>query len=166
MIFLTVGTQFPFDRLVKQVDEMAGRDCFDEPVFAQIGEALYRPRNFEWTSSLEKASFETYIKDASCVIGHAGMGTIMTALENERPILVMPRMSRYGEAVNDHQLAIARKFDRLGYLLAAYDERELPEKFVKLCSVRLRRRKGRAEAVAARIARFLGELPFAERCPY
>lgn len=162
MIFLTVGTQFPFDRLVKAVDEAAGQNGFDEKIFAQIGADAYCPRNIEAVSSLEKALFDKHFHEAGSVISHAGMGTITMALESGKPLLVMPRLREHDEVVNDHQLAIARKFEQLGYLLVAYEAQELPAKIKKLKSFVPRRRQSQAKVVAERISRFLNELSESE----
>lgn len=158
MIFLTVGTQFPFDRLVKTIDELISQNGFEQDIFAQIGNSTYRPRSFEYVESLEKSEFDRSVQEASGIISHAGMGTITMALKHSRPILVMPRLKKYGEVVNDHQVAITKKFEKLGYLLAAYNTEELPEKFEQLRTFVPRKRKAQPQAVAGRIARFLNEL--------
>lgn len=158
MIFLTVGTQFPFDRLVEFVDDAVSQDGFKEEIFAQIGESSYRPRNFEGVSSLEKRLFDKRIREASGIISHAGIGTIMMALDNRKPVLVMPRLSKYGEVVNDHQVAIARKFEELGRILVAYDTKDLLQKMKQLRTFVPCKRKAQPQAVAERIARFLHEL--------
>jgi UDP-N-acetylglucosamine transferase subunit ALG13 len=158
MIFLTVGTQFPFDRLVRAVDEAVGQNGFKETVFAQIGDSSYQPLNFEAVSSLEKKVFDNYILKASGIISHAGMGTIMVALENHKPLLVMPRLKRYGEVVNDHQNVLARKFGELGHILVAYSEEEFPEKLRELKTFVPKPRENQAKAVADRITKFLDEL--------
>jgi UDP-N-acetylglucosamine transferase subunit ALG13 len=116
MIFLTVGTQFPFDRLVRAVDEAAGRNGFDEQIFAQVGTGSYRPKNFEAVPSLAKEIFDERLYEADSIISHAGIGTITMALEHNKPLLVMPRLARYDDVVNDHQLALAEKFEQLGHL--------------------------------------------------
>ena len=54
MIFVTVGTQFPFDRLLRTVDDAFDKGLINEEVFAQTGESNYKPRNFEVTTSLQK----------------------------------------------------------------------------------------------------------------
>jgi len=113
MIFLTVGTQFPFDRLVRAVDDIIEEGLISEALFAQIGESSYKPRNFESVACLEKGIYDDYVKQASSIIGHAGMGTINMALYNHKPLLVMPRLKRYNEVVNDHQLAVARRISFL-----------------------------------------------------
>jgi beta-1,4-N-acetylglucosaminyltransferase len=158
MIFLTVGTQFPFDRLVRAVDEAFEKGLIDEKVFAQIGETSYKPKNFESAATLEKKVFDEQIKQASSIIGHAGMGTITMALDNQKPLLVMPRLKKYGEVVNDHQVAIAQKFEELGYLLAAYEAEGLQKGIRNLKSFMPRQRTANPQAVANRIRCFLDNL--------
>ena len=158
MIFLTVGTQFPFDRLVKSVDQAFDGRLIEEEIFAQIGETSYKPLNFESVVSLEKNVFDKRLREASSVISHAGMGTITMALKNHKPLLVMPRLKRYREHVNDHQVATARKFEELGHILAVYDAKDLPNGIRKLKNFVPRERKANPEAVADRIHRFLNSL--------
>jgi UDP-N-acetylglucosamine transferase subunit ALG13 len=86
------------------------------------------------------------------------MGTITMALERKKPLLVMPRLRKYGEVVNDHQLVIARKFEQLGYLLVAYEAEDLPAKVGKLKSFVPQDRQPQAKIVADRISAFLNEL--------
>jgi UDP-N-acetylglucosamine transferase subunit ALG13 len=86
------------------------------------------------------------------------MGTITMALKNHKPLLVMPRLKRYREHVNDHQVATARKFEELGHILAVYDAKDLPNGIHKLKNFVPRERKANPEAVADRIHRFLNSL--------
>jgi UDP-N-acetylglucosamine transferase subunit ALG13 len=158
MILLTVGTQFPFDRLVKAIDEAAGQNLFEEEIWAQVGQSSYQPRNFKSVKFLEKHLFEQWAQKASKVISHAGMGTITMAMENEKPLLVMPRLKKHGEVVNDHQVAIAKKFEELGHILAAYEPSDLQEKIVALKNFVPRRRKPQADVVTKRILKFLNDL--------
>jgi len=76
MIFLTVGTLFPFDRLVRAVDEAVGEGLLAEEVFAQIGRGGYHPRHMEWAESIDRQAFTDYVAKARAIIGHAGTGTI------------------------------------------------------------------------------------------
>lgn len=158
MIFLTVGTQFPFDRLVKSLDQAFDEGLIDEEIFAQIGQGSYQPRNFDSVTTLDKDLFDKHLKDASSIISHAGMGTITMAFENKKPLLVMPRLAKYGEVVNDHQKAIAKKFSELGYLLVAYDVEDLPEGIRKLKNFVPNERKVNPKPVADRINLFLNSL--------
>jgi len=158
MIFLTVGTQFPFDRLVQAVDDAFDECSVDEEIFAQIGESSYKPRNFKSVASLEKKVFDEYLQEATGIISHAGMGTITMALKNHKPLLVMPRMKRYKEHVNDHQVATAKKFEELCHILVAYDTKDLPQKMKQLKTFVPRRREAQPHAVAERIERFLSNL--------
>jgi UDP-N-acetylglucosamine transferase subunit ALG13 len=158
MIFLTVGTQFPFDRLVKSLDQAFDEGLIDEEVFAQIGQSSYHPRNFDSVTTLDKDLFDKHLEEASSIISHAGMGTITMAFENKKPLLVMPRLAKYGEVVNDHQKAIAKKFSELGYLLVAYDVEDLPEGVRKLKNFVPNERRVDPKPVADRIHLFLESL--------
>ena len=158
MIFLTVGTQFPFDRLVKSIDGLIAQNGFDEEIFSQIGNSKYQPKNFKAVVSLEKQLFDKYMRNASYIISHAGMGTITMALEANKPLLVIPRRRKYGEVVNDHQVAIAKKFEQLSHLLVAYETEQIPEKLEQLKTFVPRKRQAQPHAVAERIKQFLKEL--------
>lgn len=155
MIFLTVGTQFPFDRLVRAVDDIIGEGLISETVFGQIGQNACEPRNFEAVARMEKAEFDKHLTQASAIIGHAGMGTISMALNHHKPLLAMPRLKKYGEVVNDHQLDIARKFSQLGHILAAYGVEDLPQGVRRLADFVPKQRRPAAQAVADRVRRFL-----------
>jgi UDP-N-acetylglucosamine transferase subunit ALG13 len=159
MIFLTVGTYpLPFDRLLMAVDEAIKNGVIEEEVFAQVGLSGYIPRNMDYAKMLDKETFDSHFQKASGIISHAGMGTITMALSNHKPLLAMPRLKRYREVVNDHQLAIAKKFSELGHILVAYDTEDLPERIHQLKSFVPRERKANPEAVAERIRCFLNSL--------
>jgi beta-1,4-N-acetylglucosaminyltransferase len=158
MIFLTVGTQFSFDRLVKAVDQALDAIGLDEEIYAQVGDSSYRPRNFETASHLEKQRFDDCMRKASSIISHAGMGTITMALDNGKSLLVMPRQKKYGEVVNDHQMAIAKKYEQLGHILVAYNEVELPDRLKQLKDFVPMERQAQCEAVIERIARYLQKI--------
>jgi UDP-N-acetylglucosamine transferase subunit ALG13 len=155
MIFLTVGTVLPFDRLVRAVDQAVAARLITEPVFAQIGESHLRPKNMDWVTALEKSAFDQKIAAASFVISHAGMGSMMIALEHHKRLLVMPRMRRHGEHVNDHQVASARRFAQMGCVLAAYESKELALRLREMESFVPTFPPSQTDRVAQRIAQFL-----------
>lgn len=123
MIFVTVGTDGPFDRLIGAVDRWAGESGRSD-VVAQIGRTKLRPQFMRWYEFLEPPQFQEYFASAEFVIGHAGMGTILSALRFEKPLLVMPRRAALGEQRNEHQLATARRL-QTGMVTVAFDEAEL-----------------------------------------
>jgi UDP-N-acetylglucosamine transferase subunit ALG13 len=123
MIFVTVGEQLPFDRLILTIDEWAStsrKECF-----AQIGRANYTPKHISFKDFLTPEEFQEKFMAAEIVIAHAGMGTIISALEINKPILVMPRQSELGEHRNNHQFATAKRFSELNYISVAFDEIKL-----------------------------------------
>jgi UDP-N-acetylglucosamine transferase subunit ALG13 len=124
MILVTVGAQMPFDRLVGAVDAWAAVHP-EADVFAQIGPGGREPAHLRWTRFIEPAEFRRLVADSEAVVSHAGMGTILTALEHGRPIVVMPRRGDLHETRNDHQIATARQFEALERVHVAHDDAEL-----------------------------------------
>jgi UDP-N-acetylglucosamine transferase subunit ALG13 len=131
MIFVTVGTQLPFDRMIRAIDWWAGQHR-EEKVFAQIGPSQYRPCNLEFASFLDADECLARVESAKVIVAHAGMGSIITALEFGKPIIVMPRRADRNEHRNDHQLATARGLLVQGKVVVAFDEAHLVEKLDNL----------------------------------
>ena len=155
MIFLTVGSALPFDRLVKAVDDAICNMEIKPEIFGQIGQGEYKPKNFPYVETFDKADFDEYFNKAEAIISHAGMGTINIALQQKKPILVIPRLKEYGELVNDHQLATAEKFEELGHVIAAYDLKDIIPQLKKLETFEPVPRENQASDVAVRIGTFL-----------
>ena len=124
----------PFDRLVRAVDAWAGARGRGD-VFAQIGPTDYRPEHVEHTQFLEPEEFRERVASATVLVAHAGMGSILTALEAGKPILVMPRRGDLHETRNDHQVATAERFGQRGAVAVAMDEDELAARLDELGSV-------------------------------
>ena len=135
MIFVTVGAQMPFDRLIKAVDEWACKNP-DVEMLVQIGASSYIPVHLaNWTKFIEPDDFRAAMERADVIVGHAGTGTIIMALEIGKPVLVMPRHANLGETRNDHQIATARRFGELAGVTVANDEAELHEKLDRLSTI-------------------------------
>ncbi|MCX8495495.1 MAG: glycosyltransferase [Akkermansiaceae bacterium] len=124
MIFITVGTDQPFDRLVKVVDHWVRRTGRAD-VVAQIGKGGWRPESMRAVEFIEPPEFTRYLLQADVVISHAGMGTILSALHHGKPLLVMPKLASLGEHRNDHQTATARKMMAIHGVNVAFNEVEL-----------------------------------------
>lgn len=123
MIFLTVGHQMAFDRLIKLVDDWAGQAPRDR-IVAQIGNGTYTPKNMAFTRFLTRQEFQEHIDASTCVVAHAGVGSIIQVLLARKPLLVLPRLARHQETRSDHQIGTARQFASRGLILAGFDEQE------------------------------------------
>jgi UDP-N-acetylglucosamine transferase subunit ALG13 len=111
MIFVAVGTQkFPFNRLLKGIDDLIEQGRLEGDIFAQIGHSDYVPRNYKYKDFLSKDDFQSCIRDCEVLITHSGVATIIAGMKMEKPVVVVPRFARYAEHVDDHQLQIAESF--------------------------------------------------------
>lgn len=126
MILVTVGTQIPFDRLVGSVDKWAKLNSGQE-VIAQVGNSEYSSDHMNCFKTVEPDKFEEYISQCQFIVSHAGMGSILTALRVNKPIIIMPRKAALGEHRNDHQLATSRSFSNVDGVYVVHSEEELYE---------------------------------------
>lgn len=129
MIFLTVGTQLRFDRLVRSVDHWCEQNNFSD-VVGQLAlrdaRQGYQPRHFHWVSFMEPREFERHFDIADIIVAHAGMGSIITALMKAKPILVLPRRAALREQRNDHQLATVERIRNREGVFVAHAEDDVP----------------------------------------
>lgn len=131
MIFVTVGNMDPFDRLIKAMDHWAGQQASPVEILAQIGTGTYRPENLQYVDFLTPAEYKQKFGQADLVVSHAGMGSIITALEAYKPMVIMPKLASLGEQRNEHQMATAKRFKRSALIQVAYDVDELYEKLAE-----------------------------------
>lgn len=125
MIFLTIGTHEPFDRLVKAVDEWIGHTTQDHEIVAQVvspASGAYIPKNFEMTPHFSPRDYDEQILQADLIVSHAGMGSILTAFTHGKPIVIMPRRGHLRETRNDHQYTTVKNLKKRPGLFIAEDE--------------------------------------------
>ena len=122
MILVTLGTQeFPFERVLREVDRFP-----QEEVVVQCGRAETRPARAVWHDYLPFEELVEHVRRARVVVCHAGVGSVTTALANGRRPVVVPRLRRYREAVDDHQLPFARRLAAASLVTLVEEPTELP----------------------------------------
>lgn len=132
MIFITLGTQkFQFDRLLKKIDDMKKNGIINEEIYAQIGESTYVPETYEFEKFVDKDDFMMYMKKADVIITHSGVGTIIKGLNLNKKVIVVPRLKKFKEHVDDHQLEIAKSFSDKNFVLSTDENIDNLEKVLK-----------------------------------
>ena len=97
----------------------------DEKVIAQISDGSYTPKNMEWERFLNGEQYNKSINEASVFVSHAGMGNIISAREQQTPIIVMNRQFKLGEHRNDHQADGLKWMGKLDGVYTASTQQEL-----------------------------------------
>ena len=126
MIFLSVGSELPFSRLVQAADCWAEQHS-EHTFIAQVGRLNpddYEPQHFEYFDTIEPAEYSRFTTEADVLVAHAGMGSIITALTLGKPIVIMPRREHLRETRNDHQVGTAKRFGERSGVFVAWDESE------------------------------------------
>ena len=124
MIFATAGTnEAPFDRLLEALDALPRT----EPLVVQHGASAVRPRDAHCVDFLAFEELVEHVRAARVVVTHAGVGSVTVALANGKRPLVVPRLRRFGEAVDDHQVVFARRFADAGLVTLVEDPCDLEQ---------------------------------------
>ena len=127
MIFVTVGTVLPFDRMIADMDNWASTHP-SEDVIAQIGDTAYIPKHMQYFRAKGGPEYLALLQSAELIVAHAGMGSVISALENGVPIVLLPRLQSRREHTTDHQMHSAAWLKNKPGVFVADTDAELPER--------------------------------------
>ena len=142
MIFVTLGTNDEsFERLLKAIDKEIDKGTIKERVVVQSGCTKYESKNMEIMDLIPREDFDRYISECDLLITHGGVGSILTGINHNKKVIAVPRLAKYKEHGNDHQLQIVENFSKRKFILAVKDLNQLgktiekakrfkPQKFV------------------------------------
>lgn len=118
MIFVSLGTNDKsFERLLKAIDKEIQLGNIKDKVIAQSGYTKYSSKNMDVFDLMPMDKFNKCINDCDILITHGGVGTILDGLKKGKKIIAFPRLSKYQEHVNDHQVEIIDEFYNSGFIL-------------------------------------------------
>jgi UDP-N-acetylglucosamine transferase subunit ALG13 len=133
LIFVTLGTNDKsFTRLLDCIDKQISLGNIKDKVIVQSGYTKYESKNMEIIDLMPMEEFKKNIETCDILITHGGVGTILDGLKKGKKIIAFPRLSKYGEHVNDHQVEIIDEFYNSGFILTG--EVEDVSSLIKECS--------------------------------
>ena len=128
MIFVTLGSQkFQFNRLLIELDKLVEEKKICNDIFAQIGYSDYKPKNYEFKEFLDREQFAEFMDKCDTVITHGGTGAIVGAVKRDKKVIAVPRLAKFGEHVDDHQLQIIDQFTNMNFIVGVKDTNEIYE---------------------------------------
>ena len=156
MIFVTLGSQkFQFNRLLAKLDELIVNGTIQEEVFAQIGYSDYKPLHFTYKEFLDREEFAATMTKCSTVITHGGTGAIIGAVKKGKKVIAVPRLSKYGEHVDDHQIQLLKQFDDMGIISACYEFEMLNKHYKNLQQREFNKYQSNTKTIIDSIDKFL-----------
>lgn len=131
MIFVTLGThEQGFDRLMKELDRLKESGEIKGGVLIQGMKGKYSPKFCGYVEMLNYDEICDRMKDARIVITHGGPGSILQSLSYGKIPIVVPRMHKFGEHVDDHQIRFVTKLAEQKKIIAVFEMEELGDKIV------------------------------------
>lgn len=126
MIFVTLGSQkFQFDRLLREIDRLVEAGEITDEILAQIGASEYEPKHFQFVRFMDRDDFAKTMEKCTTVITHGGTGVIIGAVKKGKKVIAVPRLAKFGEHVDDHQLQLLEQFDELNLISVCYEMDQL-----------------------------------------
>ena len=133
MVLVMLGTQNnSFHRLLEEVQKCIDKKVINEEVIVQAGSTKFKSDDMKIFKLMPAEELNKYIQKANFVITHGGVGSIVTCLKMGKKVIAVPRLHKYGEHVNDHQLQIIETFDGQGFIKGVKDVSELEETIKQL----------------------------------
>lgn len=124
MIFVTVGLHYQgFDRLIRKMDEIAGK--IDEEVIMQIGSTKYKPKNAKYFESIDDNGITDLYNTARIIVAQAGSGTLFDLIRLKRSFIVVPRLKKFNEHIDDQQIELADALSESYNVVSIYDIEDL-----------------------------------------
>ena len=156
MIFVTLGTQDKsFKRLLENIDKYLAKGIIKDKVIVQAGHTKYNSKNMEIFDLIDKDKFDKYIKECDLLITHGGVGSIITGLKNNKKVIACPRLAKYNEHINDHQLQIIDRFVENGYILSYHENDDLEDILKKVSKFKPNKYKSNTENMINLITKYI-----------
>ena len=146
---------FQFNRLLKAVDDLVQRKIIKEDVFAQIGYSDYQPQNYSYKKFLDRDEFARMEEKSEIVITHGGTGAIIGAVKKDKKVIAVPRLAKFGEHVDDHQLQLLDEFEKMQIIVVCYDTDKLEDAYRLVQTKKLKKYKSNQKRIIDSIEEFL-----------
>lgn len=159
MIFVTVGSQkFQFNRLIKEIDNLVEKKIIKEKVYAQIGVCDYKPKNYEFVDFMTQEEFSNKLDKAEIIITHAGTGVIVNAAKKEKKVIAIPRLTEFGEHVDDHQIQLIKEFSECGFIEPAYQIEEIKKALINVRNKKYKKYVSNTKSIIKDIQKYIEEV--------
>ncbi len=159
MIFVTLGSQkFQFNRLLEKIDVLVEEKVITDEVFAQIGYSDYHPQNYQYKDFLNRDEFALMEAKADIVITHGGTGAIIGAVKKGKKVIAVPRLSKYGEHVDDHQIQLIEQFHDMELIYSCSDVQELKTAIEEIQTKKYNEYHSNTAAIINSIEEFLADI--------
>ena len=156
MILITLGTQDKqFKRLLDLVQEQINKGNIKDKVVVQAGYTKYESNDMEIFDLIDRHEFSKLINECDLLITHGGVGSIINGLQHNKKVIVVPRLAKYDEHMNDHQLQITNNFAKAGYIIPLYENDSLENVLKKINAFKPKKFKSNTDNIVKVIENFI-----------
>ena len=159
MILVLLGTQNkPFSRILKKVEKLKKDNEIKDKVIAQIGSTNYHSDFIETFNYAPKEKILELIDEARIVITHGSVGTIIECLDKGKKVIVVPRLKKYKEHTNDHQIQITKEFAQKGYIVPLLNDSKLLDEIKNISKFKPNKYESNTEIFKEKIKNYIDNI--------
>ncbi len=159
MILVLLGTQNnSFHRLLEEIEKNIKDGTINEEVIVQAGYTKYQTHKMRMISLVSKEQLEKFQDEASLIITHGGVGSIISSIRKDKKVIAVPRMHEYGEHVNNHQIEIVKNFNEQGYIIGIEKVEDLKNALERVKQFKPRKYQLNNERLLKTIEDFIDEI--------
>lgn len=158
MILVTLGTQDrKFNRLLEAIDREIEKGNIKDEVIVQGGCSHIKTDNMKIYTSFPVDEFKELVNKCDLLITHGGVGSIVTGLKLNKKIIAVPRLKKFNDNTNDHQVQIVENFDKAGYIVGVMDLDKLDEGLERIKKFKPKKFKSNTENMIKLIDKYISE---------
>ena len=132
MVLVLLGTQNnSFNRLLEEIEKNIEDGLIKEEVIVQAGYTKFESKEMKIFDLIPKERLLEYQEQASLIITHGGVGSIISSIKLGKKVIAVPRLHEFGEHVNNHQIDIVRNFNEEGYIIGIEKVKDLKQAILK-----------------------------------
>lgn len=156
MILVTLGTQDKsFHRLLEALEKQIELGNIKEEVIVQAGNTKFQSQKMKILDFIPYEEFDHLMEKCDLLITHGGVGSIITGLKHQKKVIAVPRLRKYKEHGNDHQLQIIHSFDQKGYILPLIDLDSFEEVLKKSVKFKPKKYKSNTKKMMELVSTFI-----------
>lgn len=158
MILVLLGTQNNnFNRLLEKLEYCIKNKKIQEEVIVQAGYTKFQSNYMKIFDLIPLEELLQLQDKANIIITHGGVGSIVSSIKKGKKVIAVPRLHKYGEHVNDHQIEIVNMFGKQKYIIACNDINKLEECLINIINFTPRKYEGGNSMIINIIEDFIEE---------
>lgn len=126
LILVVLGThELSFKRLLIEVEQLIKHKIIEDKVIVQAGHTKFNSSLMEIHDFVPYQTMDQWFEQSNYIISHAGTGSVLGGLKKGKTVIAVPRLKKYNEHNDDHQLQLLEMLGGQGHIIPCHELKNL-----------------------------------------